>query len=280
MKLDLVGISVGQVLSLLLALTGVFTQILARSYNLNVASFMNLINYVLLTIVYGAIWARRRINGSVADAGERNHDEELRGSESDRGVEQDHVYREMSRTVSSVTESRHLFGLEVEWYKYALIALSDVEANYLAVLAYKYTNITSVTLLDCFTIPVVMVLSRIFLMTTYNSRNLLGVVICLLGLGILLTSDVVTKNSETAAPNAPLGDLLAILGSACYGVSNLSQEVMIKKFNRVEFLFMLGFFGTIVCGCQTLLTYSLQRQVLPRPHPWMLGHAIRLLPTA
>ena len=39
------------------------------------------------------------------------------------------------------------------WYKYAALAGLDVEANYLVVLAYRYTSITSVTLLDCFTIP-------------------------------------------------------------------------------------------------------------------------------
>jgi hypothetical protein len=40
---------------------------------------------------------------------------------------------------------------------YALLALLDVEANYLVTKAYQYTFITSVTLLDCFAIPAVMV---------------------------------------------------------------------------------------------------------------------------
>jgi hypothetical protein len=48
-------------------------------------------------------------------------------------------------------------------WKYALLAVADVEANYFVVKAYSYTSITSVMLLDCFTIPCVMVLSYFFL---------------------------------------------------------------------------------------------------------------------
>mmetsp|Transcript_15455 Transcript_15455/g.24713 ORF Transcript_15455/g.24713 Transcript_15455/m.24713 type:complete len:88 (+) Transcript_15455:133-396(+) len=36
---------------------------------------------------------------------------------------------------------------------HTLTALADVEGNFLLVLAYQYTTITSVQLLDCFTIP-------------------------------------------------------------------------------------------------------------------------------
>lgn len=38
-------------------------------------------------------------------------------------------------------------------HKYAALALLDMEANFLLNKAYRYTSITSVTLLDCWTIP-------------------------------------------------------------------------------------------------------------------------------
>ncbi|CAM9935700.1 unnamed protein product, partial [Choristocarpus tenellus] len=38
-------------------------------------------------------------------------------------------------------------------WKYALFALVDVEANTMIVLAFRYTSITSVSLLDAFSIP-------------------------------------------------------------------------------------------------------------------------------
>lgn len=50
--------------------------------------------------------------------------------------------------------------LAVRWWVYALLAIADVEANYLVVKAYQYTSITSIMLIDCFTIPCVMVLSK------------------------------------------------------------------------------------------------------------------------
>lgn len=44
-----------------------------------------------------------------------------------------------------------------------LLAIADVEANFIVVSAYQYTSLSSAMLLDCFTIPVVMLLSSIFL---------------------------------------------------------------------------------------------------------------------
>jgi drug/metabolite transporter (DMT)-like permease len=53
--------------------------------------------------------------------------------------------------------------LQRPWWQYAALAVLDVEANYLVTKAYQYTSITSVTLLDCFTIPTVMLLSWLVL---------------------------------------------------------------------------------------------------------------------
>jgi hypothetical protein len=41
-----------------------------------------------------------------------------------------------------------LLATAVPWKHYALLAAVDVEANFLIVKAYQFTNITSVTLLD------------------------------------------------------------------------------------------------------------------------------------
>jgi hypothetical protein len=46
---------------------------------------------------------------------------------------------------------------------FAAFALSDVQANFLIVLAYQYTSMLSITVLDCFTIPTVTILSILFL---------------------------------------------------------------------------------------------------------------------
>ncbi len=44
-------------------------------------------------------------------------------------------------------------GLRAALWQYALLAFLDVEGNFCLVLAYRYTSITSVTLLDSLTIP-------------------------------------------------------------------------------------------------------------------------------
>lgn len=46
--------------------------------------------------------------------------------------------------------------LKERGWKYFILAFIDVQANYLIVYAYQFTNIASIQLLDCFTIPVVM----------------------------------------------------------------------------------------------------------------------------
>lgn len=61
--------------------------------------------------------------------------------------------------------------LALAWWKYALLALLDVEANFLVTKAYQYTSITSVTLLDCFAIPAVMLLSWLLLKARWGSSK-------------------------------------------------------------------------------------------------------------
>ena len=91
-------------------------------------------------------------------------------------------------------------------WTYALVAVADVEANFLVVTAYRYTSMTSVTLLDCFNIPFVMALSSAFLASRggglarccvlgaalrarYTKRHVLGVAVCLAGLAVLVATD-------------------------------------------------------------------------------------------
>ena len=56
--------------------------------------------------------------------------------------------------------------------------------------AYQYTSITSVMLLDCWSIPCVMVLTWFFLSTKYRFKKIAGVVVCVAGLVIVVFSDV------------------------------------------------------------------------------------------
>jgi len=63
--------------------------------------------------------------------------------------------------------------------------------------AYQYTSITSVMLLDCFTIPCALGLTYFFLKTRYNWRHLVGVGLCLAGLALLIYDDAIKNDSAT-----------------------------------------------------------------------------------
>jgi len=58
-----------------------------------------------------------------------------------------------------------LTKLKTPWWIYLMLAVVDVEANYLVVRAFRDTSITSVALLDCFAIPCTMILSFMVMKT-------------------------------------------------------------------------------------------------------------------
>jgi solute carrier family 35 protein F1/2 len=146
---------------------------------------------------------------------------------------------------------------------YLLLSFVDVEANYfgkhltlapvsliiVVVKAYQYTSITSVMLLDCFTIPCVMVLSRIFLKATYSKKQYIAVALCLSGLFVLVVSDYF-YNPKDSGSKPILGDICCLLGAFLYAVSNVGEEVLVKKNGRSEWLSMIGVGGTVISGIQ------------------------------
>ena len=76
------------------------------------------------------------------------------------------------------------------WWKYLLIAVFDVEGNYLMVKAYRYTSITSVQLLDSVTIPTVLILSWLLLKYRYEWIHIGGVAVAMTGMGLMIFADV------------------------------------------------------------------------------------------
>ena len=168
------------------------------------------------------------------------------------------IYKTPKDTLKTIVKER--------WWKYLLIAIFDVEGNYLMVKAYRYTSITSVQLLDSVTIPVVLILSWLLLKYRYKWIHFIGVGIAMAGMALMIYADVrgqekggggggkndsldgsVVKRflfenvsttydppiETTASPNVTvnyswLGDLLAVLGATCYGFSNVGQEYFVS----------------------------------------------------
>ncbi|XP_057779002.1 uncharacterized protein LOC130997629 [Salvia miltiorrhiza] len=216
-KSTLLGLALGQFLSLLITSTGFSSSELANR-GINAPTSQSFLNYVLLVLVYGSIMLYRRK------------------------------------------------PLKAKWYYYILLGLVDVEANFLVVKAYQYTSLTSVMLLDCWTIPCVLFLTWFFLKTKYRFQKFIGVAICIAGLVTVVFSDV--HAADRSSGSIPIkGDLLVIAGATLYGVSNVSEEFFVKSADRVELMAFLGIFGAIISAIQISI---LERHELKSIH-WSSG---------
>lgn len=47
-----------------------------------------------------------------------------------------------------------------------------------------------------------------------------------------------------------IGDVLVLLAASLYAISNVGEEYIVKNLSRMEFLGMVGLFGTIISGLQ------------------------------
>ncbi|CAM9445066.1 unnamed protein product, partial [Phaeothamnion confervicola] len=150
--------------------------------------------------------------------------------------------------------SFYLLGLRrplgLPMWRYALYATFDVEANFLVVLSFRYTSITSVMLLDCFAIPSSMLLSAVFLGVRYTSWHFASIGLCLVGLVAMVASD--NQKDDPERPYAVFGDLICLVGAFLYACCNVTQESIVKNGHRQEFLGMTGALGAGLSGLQLL----------------------------
>ncbi|KAF5218181.1 hypothetical protein ECC02_008893 [Trypanosoma cruzi] len=117
--------------------------------------------------------------------------------------------------------------LQKPW-KYAVLGLIDMEANFFIVKAFQYTDMISVQLLNCFNIPCVFVLSFFILKMRFAVTHIVGCLVATTGLVVLivLDADGVTRNK--VGPNVAKGDLFCLLAAALYATSNVLMEWFIK----------------------------------------------------
>lgn len=133
---------------------------------------------------------------------------------------------------------------QISWYWYILLAFVDVQGTFLVNKAYQFSSITSVTILDCWTVVWVIILTRIFLGTRYSLWQFFGAALCVTGLCLVLLSD--SGVGGGGGSNPILGDVLVIAGTCFFGLSNVGEEYVVKKVGRVEVLAMFGLFGMLV----------------------------------
>jgi drug/metabolite transporter (DMT)-like permease len=138
----------------------------------------------------------------------------------------------------------------VWWYVFG--AFLDLEANFLVISAFNYTSITSIALLDCFTIPSAMILSYFFLDSRYVLRHYMGVIICILGVVCIVVSDRYADEESAASEQAFVGDMICIGGAFLYACSNVLQEKLVKYSEREVYVGRIGGFGMCMAALQFL----------------------------
>ncbi|CAK5273972.1 unnamed protein product [Mycena citricolor] len=134
-------------------------------------------------------------------------------------------------------------------WKYIILAACDFEGNYMVVKAYEYTDLLSCMLLDAWAIPVCMFFCWVYMRTKYERTQLLGVLICIAGLGLLVASDEHTAKDWTPASRGK-GDAFMIAGATLYGFTNATEEFFVRKRPLYEVVGQLGMWATIISLCQ------------------------------
>ncbi|XP_072972008.1 uncharacterized protein [Typha angustifolia] len=163
--------------------------------------------------------------------------------------------------------------LKSSWYYYLVLGIVDVEANYLVVKAYQYASLTSIMLLDCWVIPCVIVLTWLFLKRKYTLMELIGAAICVGAAVLVVFSDAYASDREAGGPDPVKGDMFVLAGSTLYAVSNVGEEYLVKKGDRIEVMAMLGSFGAVISALQISI---LERNEL-RTTKWTAGAVLPFL---
>lgn len=134
-------------------------------------------------------------------------------------------------------------------WKYSILAACDVEGNFLVVKAYNYTDLLSCMLLDAWAIPVCLFFCWVYMRTKYHWTQVLGVLVCIGGLGMLVASDMLTDKNYPALSRGK-GDAFMIVGATLYGFTNATEEFFVRKSPLYEVVGQLGMWGTLINGIQ------------------------------
>jgi len=104
-------------------------------------------------------------------------------------------------------------------------------------------------LLDAWAIPSCVFFSWVFMRVKYTWTQLLGILICVGGLGLLVASDQIT-DKDYPVVNRVKGDLFMLAGATLYGFTNAAEEFFVRRSPLYEVVGQLGMWGTLINGIQ------------------------------
>jgi solute carrier family 35, member F1/2 len=256
----LLGLGLGQILSLCLAASGAMGSSLQYQCNISIPTLQAAFIYLSLAIfMFPCLPSLQQREMTMDDASRENHSR---------------VSTMTTTTTATQLEPQEIprhFILGKPIYGslrlYCLMAFLDVEANYFIILAYRYTTLTSISILDALAIPSAMLCSILILRRRYTQIHVIGVLVSILGMTINVMhdydmdsddsnhrNDQEYNDDDTPFPFKVRGDALAIIGSVLYGLNDTLTERIVKIRNgSQEYLAMLGIMAFAICCVQSLI---------------------------
>jgi solute carrier family 35 protein F1/2 len=244
----------GQFLSILLASSVSFSSSMHVQCNVSAPAMQTAIVFFLMSFhVWPVLLRKRKENISTSNENDLalgestsiDSSSEILRSTSTRSFGSKNV--DESQTSEPHTICCRLISVSLPWWVYAGFACVLVEASFFTFLAYRYTSLTSASILDNTNIFAAMIGSRIILKRRYSTTHILGALICCIGVILNITSDV-KKSGEDASvldddlerisvveyPNRMFGDAMAILGGCMVGLCDVTIELIVKDFVSVD----------------------------------------------
>ncbi|GLG96251.1 Solute carrier family 35 member F1 [Gryllus bimaculatus] len=84
----------------------------------------------------------------------------------------------------------------------------------------------------------------------YKMVHIIGIGVCLMGVGCLVWADIEDGRPIIGGKTRLLGDMLCLVGALLFAMIAVAQEFVAKTFDGIEYLGMLGLFGSILNGLQ------------------------------
>lgn len=261
----------GQSIALSLSCANAASSTLANKYQITIPTFQTGLVYLVLSFHLVYLFLRERIKQNESSASDLCCIES--GWDMSNKLHQRLSIDEQDTASLTKMKSPHHpihrfpftnFTLYTPWYAYFLLAIMDVEANYLALLSLQHTSLSSSMLLSSLSVLTTVLLRQLILGgAPCGRKRMFGVFLCLVGGCSWLLEEFYhasdTANRGLDSIHSPdnqqrmyifYGDLLALSAACIFGLNDILAEYLLKSsddptHSRVEYLGMLGLCGAI-----------------------------------
>jgi drug/metabolite transporter (DMT)-like permease len=178
----------------------------------------------------------------------------LAGKKNKKDEEEDEKKKKKKSFTEYGYKDDFCFGVTLKALSLIAMSVFDFGGNYTAILAYKYTSVTSATIFLSATVPISCCMGYFFINRRYTRRHVVGASIACAALVLLVVSDEVEEEKELhddipgeEQKNPALGDSLAFAAAVCNSLTNVLQEHAIENGVYMnEILTAFGFYGALL----------------------------------